>query len=337
LNDAHFFGQSVYDLYNDWYGVAPLPFQLTIWCHYGTNYENIFFNGSSIYIGDGYTYCYPLAGLDVIGHEIGHGFTMYNSDLIYSGQSGGINESFSDQAGEAAEYYVRGSNDFMIGYDIIKDPTGAARYMYDPPLDGHSIDHVDDYYEGMPVNYSSGIFNKAFYLIATSSGWNTKMAFDIFVKANQDYWTPGTNFQQGAEGAFAATLDYGYPCADVVNAFDVVGITLSPDIFVEDITQTIIKKGKGYMSSAVVTIMDICGAPVENATVHITWSGVVSGSDSGVTGNDGTVTFLSRRVRFPCPFTITVDNVTHPTRTYNPALNKETSDTVPCLHLETGL
>jgi vibriolysin len=332
LNDAHFFGQSVYDLYWDWYGVPVLPFQLTIICHYGTNYENVFFDGSNIYIGDGYLIFYPLAALDVVSHEISHGFTQYNSGLIYSGQSGGINESFSDQAGEAAEYYARGSNDFMAGFDIFKDPTSAGRYLYDPPLDGYSIDHVDDYYEGMDVHYSSGIFNKAFYLIATSSGWNTRTAFDIFVKANQDYWTPSTNFQQGAEGALAATLDYGYPSADVVSAFAAVGIyfSTSTEMFVEDITMTLAKQGKRYKAIAVVTIMDTNAAPVANATVYVTWSGVVSGTDSGVTGSDGTVTFLSPKTKTLCPITITVVNVTHPTLTYNPALNKVTSVTIPC-------
>ena len=142
--------------------------------------------------GDGYTTFYPLVSLDVSAHEVSHGFTEFNSGLIYSSQSGGINEAFSDMAGEAAEYYSRGSTDYMCGYDIFKDPTGALRYLYDPPLDGRSIDHVDDYYSGMDVHYSSGIFNKAFYLIAESSGWTTKMAFDIFVKANQDYWQPST-------------------------------------------------------------------------------------------------------------------------------------------------
>jgi vibriolysin len=162
LNDAHFFGQSVYDLYWDWYGVPVLPFQLTIICHYGNNYENIFFNGSSLYIGDGNVIFFPLTALDLIAHEISHGFTEYHSGLIYSGQSGGINESFSDQAGEGAEYYVRGTNDFMVGCDVIKSGPLALRYLFDPPLDGRSIDHVDDYYEGMDVHYSSGIFNKAF-------------------------------------------------------------------------------------------------------------------------------------------------------------------------------
>jgi Zn-dependent metalloprotease len=334
INDAQYFGQVVYDVYNDWYGVPVLPFQLTLKVHYGVEVENAYWTGDSMLFGDGKTIFYPLVALDVVAHEVSHGFTDFNSDLIYSGQSGGINESFSDMAGEAAKYYMRGTNDFMCGYDIFKDPDGALRYLYDPPLDGRSIDHVDDYYTGMDVHYSSGIFNKAFYLIATASAeWNTQKAFDIFVKANQDYWTPSTNFQQGAEGAQDAAADYGYPCEDVRDAFAVVGITLTcgggtADIYVKDITQTIIKKGKNYESTAVVTIWDTDSLPVANATVYIDWSGVVGGSASGTTLADGTVTFKSAKVKDTTgPFTITVTNVTHSTRTYDSGLNVETSDT----------
>lgn len=332
LNDGHFFGQTVYDLYWDWYGVPVLPFQITLICHYGNNYENIFFDGSKLYMGDGHLIFYPMVSQDLIAHEISHGFTEYNSNLIYSGQSGAINESFSDQAGEAAKYYSRGTNDFMVGYDIIKSTSESLRYLYDPPLDGVSIDHVDDYYEGMDVHYSCGIFNKAFYLIATTAGWNTRMAFNIFVRANQYYWTPSTNFQQGAEGALAAALDYGYPDADVIDAFAAVGINLSPppEMFVENITMNVVKQGKRYRAIAVVTVMDTNAALVDNAAVYITWSGVFSGTDSGVTGTDGTVTFSSPLSKVPCPFTITVDNVTHPILTYNPTLNNVTSVTIPC-------
>ncbi|MGD2087599.1 MAG: M4 family metallopeptidase [Candidatus Aminicenantes bacterium] len=226
LNDAQYFGQVIYDMYMDWYSEPVLPFQLTMRVHYSTNYENAFWDGSSMTFGDGYTTFHPLVCLDVSAHEVSHGFTEYNSNLTYSGQSGGINEAFSDMAGEAAEYYMRGTNDFMCGYDIFKAAGQALRYLYDPPLDGVSIDHVDDYYSGMDVHYSSGIFNKAFYLIATSPGWNTRMAFDIFTKANMDYWTSSTNFQQGAEGAQDAAADYGYSCTAVRDAFAQVGITL---------------------------------------------------------------------------------------------------------------
>jgi len=331
LNDAAYFGQVIYDMYMDWYGVAVLPFQLSMKVHYGTNVENAYWTGDSMLFGDGYVIFYPLVCLDVAAHEVSHGFTDFHSDLIYSGESGGINEAFSDMAGEAAEYYMKTTNDFMCGFDIFKDPDEALRYLYDPPLDGISIDHVDDYYSGMNVHYSSGIFNKAFYLVAVSPGWNTRMAFDIFVKANMDYWTPSTNFQQGAEGAQAAAADYGYNCQDVADAFAAVGIPLycgdGADMYVSDITQTITRQGRNYISRAVVTIKDTDGLPVSGATVYIAWSGVVSGTDSGVTGTDGTVSFTSPKVKSAGPFILTVTNVTHPTRNYDPLLNVETSDT----------
>ena len=226
LNDAQYFGYAVINMYNDWFYVDPLPFQLVMRCHYSTNYQNAFWDGSTITFGDGYTFFYPLVALDVVSHEVAHGFTEFNSYLIYSGPAGSICEAFSDMAGEAAKYHVRGTNDFLVGQDIFKS-SGALRYMCDPPLDGYSIDHIDDYYYGLDPNYAAGIFNKAFCLIANSSGWNTRMAFSIFVKANQDYWTPTANFQQGAEGARDAALDYGYPCQDVLNAFAAVGITIT--------------------------------------------------------------------------------------------------------------
>jgi PKD repeat protein len=99
------------------------------------------------------------------------------------------------------------------------------------------------------------------------------------------------------------------------------------EIYVYDITQTIKKMGRNYESDAAVTIRDTNNNPVTGATVSITWSGVVSGSYSGVTAADGTVTFKSDKVKSTGPFTITVNNVTHATLTYNPTLNIETSDT----------
>ncbi|MFC2141190.1 M4 family metallopeptidase, partial [Acidobacteriota bacterium] len=250
LNDAHYFGQVIYDMYQDWYGVPVLPFQLSMKVHYGTNHENAYWTGDSMLFGDGYTTFYPLVSLDVAAHEVSHGFTDFNSDLIYSGESGGINEAFSDMAGEASKYYMRGTNDFMTGYDIFKDPDGALRYLYDPPLDGISIDHVDDYYVGMDVHYSSGIFNKAFWLIATTPGWTTRMSFDIFVKANQDYWTPSTTFIQGGEGAMNAAVDYGYSCQDVVNAFAQVGINLTcPGPPIADFSASLLSGGAPFTTT----------------------------------------------------------------------------------------
>lgn len=226
LNDAQKFGQVTYDMFMAWYGVPPLTFQVMMRVHYSNSYENAFWNGSSMTFGDGATTFYPLVSLDVAAHEMAHGFTEQNSNLTYSNQSGGVNESFSDMAGEAAEYYMRGTNDFLIGYDIMKG-SGALRYMANPPQDGRSIGSALDYTAGMDVHYSSGVFNKAFYILANKAGWNTKTAFDIFVRANQIYWTPSSSFSQCAVGARDAAADLGYSTADVVDAFAQVDVDMS--------------------------------------------------------------------------------------------------------------
>ncbi|MGI2259523.1 M4 family metallopeptidase [Shewanella sp. GXUN23E] len=223
LNDAHYFGGVIFNMYKDWYNTAPLTFQLEMRVHYGRNYENAFWDGRAMSFGDGASYFYPLVSLDVSAHEVSHGFTEQNSGLEYSAQSGGMNEAFSDMAGEAAEYYMRGSNDWLVGYDIFKG-NGALRYMDDPTRDGRSIGHASNYSSGMDVHYSSGVYNKAFYLLARKAGWDTHKAFDVFVLANQMYWSPTSNFNQGACGVESAAADYGYSVADVTAAFSSVGV-----------------------------------------------------------------------------------------------------------------
>ena len=226
LNDAHYFGGVVFNMYQAYVGMAPLSFQLVMKVHYKTNYENAFWNGSAMTFGDGATTFYPLVSLDVSSHEVSHGFTEQQSNLTYSGQSGGINEAFSDMAGEAAEYYMRGSNDWQVGADIFKG-SGALRYMNNPPLDGSSIDNAANYTSSMDVHYSSGVYNKAFYLLATKAGWNTQKAFAVFARANANYWVASTTFNQGACGAETAASDLGYTVADVTAAFTSVGVSCS--------------------------------------------------------------------------------------------------------------
>ena len=223
LNDAHYFGGVIYNMYQAYLGRAPLTFQLQMKVHYKTNYENAFWNGSAMTFGDGATTFYPLVSLDVSSHEVSHGFTEQNSNLTYSGQSGGMNEAFSDMAGEAAEYYMRGSNDWLVGADIFKG-NGALRYMNNPPQDGSSIDHADDMTSSIDPHYSSGVYNKAFYLLATKAGWNTQKAFQAFARANRDYWTANVSFDQGACGVETAAGDLGFTVADVTSAFASVGV-----------------------------------------------------------------------------------------------------------------
>ena len=224
LNDAQFFGQVIFDMYSDWFNAAPITQKLEMRVHYGTAYENAFWDGQAMSFGDGESYFHPLVSLDVSAHEVSHGYTEQNSGLQYSAQSGGMNEAFSDMAGEAAKYYMNGTNDYEVGADIIKG-NGALRSMSNPGQYGSSVGHASQYTSGMDVHHSSGIYNKAFYLLATTNGWNTKMAFEVMTKANEIYWTATSTFDAGACGVESAAGDYGYNAADVTSAFAAVGVS----------------------------------------------------------------------------------------------------------------
>lgn len=224
LNDAHYFGNVIYNMYNDWFGEPPLTFQLQMRVHYSNNYENAFWDGTAMTFGDGQNTFYPLVSLDVSAHEVSHGYTEQNSGLVYSGKSGGLNEAFSDMAGEAAEYFMTGTNDWKVGEQIFKG-NGALRYMNDPTLDGNSIGHQSNYSSGMDVHHSSGVFNKAFYLLANKAGWNTRKAFEVMTNANKLYWTSNTNWDSAGNGAIDAACDLGYSTADVKSALASVGVT----------------------------------------------------------------------------------------------------------------
>jgi len=223
LNDAHFFGGVIFDMYKDWLDVSPLTSQLVMRVHYDRNYENAFWNGESMTFGDGANTFYPLVSLDVSAHEVSHGFTEQNSGLVYSGKSGGLNESFSDMAGEAAEFYMHGSNDWLVGGQILKG-NGALRSMSNPTMDGSSIDNQADYRFNMDVHHSSGVYNKAFYNLAITPGWDTQKAFILYAAANQYYWTSNSNWNDAGNGVMDAACDLDYNVDDVHASLTAVGV-----------------------------------------------------------------------------------------------------------------
>lgn len=277
LNDAHYFGQVVFDMYREWLNTSPLTFQLTMRVHYGNNYENAFWDGSAMTFGDGYTRFYPLVDINVSAHEVSHGFTEQNSGLVYQDMSGGINEAYSDIAGEAAEYFMRGSVDWVVGADIFKS-SGGLRYFDQPSRDGRSIDHASQYYSGLDVHLSSGVFNRAFYLLANKSGWNVRKGFEVFAIANQLYWTPNSTFDQGGCGVVKAAQDLNYNTADVVAAFNTVGVNASCGTTPPPVSK-VLEKGKPISG------LNGSRGGEDFYTFTVTNSGSVVVSTSGGTGD----------------------------------------------------
>jgi vibriolysin len=205
LNDAHYFGSKVFDMYKTLYNVSPLKRKpLTLRVHYGRNYANAFFLGNSMTFGDGNAEeFFPMVSLAVVAHEMTHGLTHQTSNLIYEGMPGGLDESFADMGGKMADAFVKGFDkatfDWGLGGDILKKEGYVLRCINNPPCDKSSIDHVKNYYTGLDVHLSSGVFNKIFYLVSMALDEGIREAFDVFYVANTRYWSRYTNFYEAAE------------------------------------------------------------------------------------------------------------------------------------------
>jgi PKD repeat protein len=82
-------------------------------------------------------------------------------------------------------------------------------------------------------------------------------------------------------------------------------------------------------ANATVTVQrDVGGGAVASATVTGTWSGIVSGSASGVTDSSGVVVLASPNTKSSGTFIFTVTSVSLNGYSYQPGLNTETSDSI---------
>ncbi|SHN27374.1 Zn-dependent metalloprotease [Duganella sacchari] len=208
--------------------------------HVDNNYDNAFFDPSCkcMYIGDGSSFT-SLGSIDVIGHEMSHGVTDATSNLTYSGESGGLNESNSDIGGEMVEAYARNGgtgtvipagNDWMMGKEISKSGQ-PLRWMWKPSKDGSSPDAWSSTIKNLDVHYSSGPNNRMFYFLSQGSnssasseyyskyltkspaamtGIGNDKAYRIWFKAATTKFTASTNYADARTKVLAAAQElYG--------------------------------------------------------------------------------------------------------------------------------
>ena len=188
--DAHWGAEMTYDYFSKEHSRNSFDgngAKIISYVHYGSNYNNAFWNGSYMTYGDGNGSLFtPLTALDVCGHEIAHAVTTYTANLVYSYESGALNESFSDIFGNSIEIWARPSKwSWRIGEDMTPSKNGI-RSMTNPNLFNHP-----KFYKGVSwyagagdnggVHYNSGVQNYWYYLIANGAkGTNEKgWAFQI--------------------------------------------------------------------------------------------------------------------------------------------------------------
>lgn len=202
INEAYNYSGAVYDFFSKVYernSVDDRGMRLDSTVHYREDptepFDNAFWNGSQMIYGDGdgviftrFTQC-----VDVIGHELTHGITQYEAGLAYHGQSGALNESFSDVFGSLIKQWLKKQKadkaDWLIGAGMLgkKIKGEALRSLKAPgtayndphfggkdPQPGHMKHYVklSDTRAGDNggVHINSGIPNHAFYLLAKELG-----------------------------------------------------------------------------------------------------------------------------------------------------------------------
>ncbi|MEX2143112.1 MAG: M4 family metallopeptidase [Anaerolineales bacterium] len=221
---AHKYAGETYDFYKAYHNrdsINNAGMSLISRVHYSSGYCNAFWNGSSMTYGDGCSSSIVVD--DVVAHELTHGVTQYESNLVYSYQSGAINESLSDVWGEFVDLTNSSGNDaaavkWLMGEDIVG--TGPFRSMKNPPAYGDP-DRMGSplYYKGTGdnggVHTNSGVGNKAAFLITDGGTFNgqtivglgiTKTA-KIFYRVQTALLTSSSNYADLGNALYQACIN----------------------------------------------------------------------------------------------------------------------------------
>jgi Zn-dependent metalloprotease len=229
VDEAYDGSGATYDFYFDVYdrnSINGSGLRLDSTVHYSVGYDNAFWNGRQMVYGDGdenlpedqRLFNRFTISLDVIAHELTHGVTQYEANLLYSGQSGALNESMSDVFGSLVKQRTLNQTadqaDWIIGAGLFTSNVNAVglRSMkapgtaYDDPIlgkdpqPGHMRDYKNVAYDNGGVHINSGIPNRAFYVTATTiGGFAWEKAGRIWYVALRDRLGLTTNFQQAAD------------------------------------------------------------------------------------------------------------------------------------------
>jgi Zn-dependent metalloprotease len=174
--------------------------------------SNAFWDGGQMAYGDGDGRIFQrfTRSLDVVAHELTHGVQSFTSNLVYRGQSGALNEHFSDVFGVLVRQWRRGETaaeaSWLIGSEVlVAAPTRRAirdmehpgtAYADDPDLGSDPQPaHMKNLYTGGAdnggVHLNSGIPNRAFALAAKALGgraWETvgRVWYDAMLQLSRD-------------------------------------------------------------------------------------------------------------------------------------------------------
>lgn len=263
VNEAYDGSGVTYDMFYEIFGRNSIDnkgLRLDSTVHYSKGYDNAFWNGQQMVYGDGdedipedeRLFNRFTIALDVIGHELTHGVTQYEANLVYWEQPGALNESMSDVFGSLVKQYQRKetadqanwiigeglftSNVNGVGIRSMKEPGTAYNdpVLGKDPQPGHMDNYVKTVEDNGGVHINSGIPNRAFYVTATEiGGYAWEKAGQIWYKTLSEKLTDRSTFQQAADLTFEAAGElYGTGSMEqnaVKTGWAEVGISIGGD------------------------------------------------------------------------------------------------------------
>ncbi|WP_431036901.1 M4 family metallopeptidase [Streptomyces sp. P6-2-1] len=243
--DAAYGAAETWDYYKDVHGRSGIAGDgkgATSRVHYGNNYVNAFWQDSCFCMtyGDGAGNAAPLTALDVAAHEMSHGVTAATAGLIYSGESGGLNEATSDIMATAVEFYSNTDEDpgdYLIGEKIDINGDGSPlRYMDEPSKDGASRDYWSADLGNTDVHYSSGPANHFFYLLSEGSGAKTVNGVSYDSPTYDDSTVTGIGIEKAEQVWFKALSEYMTSTTDYADAREAT-LSAAGDLYGTDSTE----------------------------------------------------------------------------------------------------
>lgn len=254
--DCHHFTRIVFDYFFIMHGrnsYDDAGADLNIYARYPVQ-NNGYWDGTRVAIGQGDGVDFEaICTLDFIAHEWTHAVTEHSAGLIYSDESGALNEAMSDIFAALIDGDWLWFEDGWLKATApagrnLADPTNGGQY--DPAdslnsvLDGHQPDHTDDMYTGtnnsLYVHCNSGIMNKAAYLIAVGGthrdikicdGLGREVLGRLYYQALTQHLTASSDFEDmldavldSLEDLYLGDLRYDKWRRSIINAFAAVGV-----------------------------------------------------------------------------------------------------------------
>ena len=214
--------------------------------HYGTDYDNAFWDGTQLVFGDGDGRVFErfTKPIDVLAHELTHAVTEHTAGLRYRGQSGALNESMSDVFAAMLKQRLLDQTaaeaDWLIGAGLLRpgingralrDMAAPGTAYDDPalgrdPQPGSMAGYIETSDDNGGVHLNSGIPNRAFHLAATALGGRSwEVAGPVWWAALTSGVDPAIDFAGFAAATVAAAQSVAPSAVEPVErAWRTVGV-----------------------------------------------------------------------------------------------------------------